>query len=179
MADRASPLARGTTAALILLCVLAAMAFFVPVPREMNCLHVSMDIAAGRVRYERYLLLVKVSDTVDESGLYALYCELFPDRPQPVWRLVKTQSRGFAGVHALRLYRGSVMAANSLIGCFRETPFSEDAKREVVRTFLSLLHAEQSSYRAKEYAWDVCALAGQRTVSGGEVQVSDLPPPPE
>lgn len=64
--------------ALGVVCVLAAMVFLVPGPLELNCLHVSFDIAAGRVRHERYVLLVKVSDTVDEGGLYALYCQLFP-----------------------------------------------------------------------------------------------------
>lgn len=163
---------------LLLFVVLFAIPFLWPWT-SLNCWHDDIDITAGRYRYQRYLLYMKTSETIEETKLSKMYREFIGQPPAPQWRRVNTCSPGHRNSphHA---YHGALVAAKILVVGFNGGNFSNEAKKIVLTNFFNLLKTDDNDFRAKEYAVSIANLALSKSPEQDTpISAKDLPAVPE
>ncbi len=161
--------------AAILVVPLWVIPFFVPWT-ELNCRHDSIDVVAGRYRRERYLLGLRVADTVSETDLSRRYRRLVGEPPRPVWKRTGTYSPWYRNSPHY-IYHEALWAAGNLSRCLEQGSFTPDAERAAVVGFLGLLEGGRGDHDAGEYAFAVCRMLAERADGSGPVEVADLPTP--
>ena len=133
----------------------------------------SVDVMAGRFRYSRCVLGIRVRTAVMETDLSRMYREIVGEPPAPVWRLNYLPGDDGSYVDADGL--GDSLAL-SLAGSFNGSgAFSREAKAAAITAFLALLQQDKPSQGAA-YVRAVGEL-GRRweRAEKGEIQANDLP----
>lgn len=139
----------------------------------------SMDITAGRQRYEKLVLGVRVVNEVRETDLSRLYRSHVGKPPRPVWRMT---SAFVAGVDSNARVDGVYSIAQgdggSLAGWLGEDGlFTTDAKRAVLLEFFALLQRFPGDPEpAHQYVNRIRSLVTERYEGKrGTIGVDDLP----
>jgi len=154
--------------------------FLVPEPaRGLRVTIGSVDIMGGRVRYERYVLGVKVGDEVSETELSKAYRELVGEPPPPVWKCTNFTDMiwTFAEETGDTDYGLPAALACLVVEMFPASEgalFTVEAQKAFVVNFFGLLRLDP--YQAEEYADKVLMLAIQRNKPDKPtVDAKDLP----
>jgi len=139
----------------------------------------SIDIKAGRQRYERYIWCIRVADSVEETEISKVYRELIGEPPPPDWRTVNT-FYGRRSISPHHRYHGAFGSAEWLTMSFGGTQFTDAARRSAVTELLRLLQTSGDYSAAHEYAVAVNDLACDWELQGrkGPIDVGDLPKGP-
>jgi hypothetical protein len=172
---RAAAMAAAGLLVVILVVPLWVIPFFVPWT-ELNCRHDSIDVVAGRCRHERYLLGLRVADTVSETDLSRRYRRLVGEPPRPVWQRTGTYSPRYRNSPHY-VYHAALWAAENLSRCLEQGSFTADAERAAVLGFLGLLEDGRGDDDVREYALAVCEMVVARADGSLPVQAEDLPAP--
>jgi hypothetical protein len=139
-----------------------------------NCWHESMDITAGRYRYQRYLLWLKLADRIDETPLSRRYRDLIGEPPEPVWRRVNTFSLGTH--HSPHYtYHGSFADANTLETALNLPVLTDEARAAAIETFFKRLQSDDSYFEASRYANRVLRVAVEAWDTNRVIRPGDLP----
>jgi hypothetical protein len=148
-----------TTGAMLVLGVLCGP-MVVP---KLNCTIDSIDVTSGRRRTERYLLLVKVGDTVQDTELSRLYQDTCGALPQtPMWRTVAQFVPGDPTSPNYCFHR-SLSAQKRIAEMLTvEIVTDDEARKAAITHFLQLLQSESDDCRAVEFAKELWLFVGSR-----------------
>jgi len=119
----------------------------------------SMDIMAGRVHYEEFILGAKVRDRAGETDLSSMYCKYTGEPPPPVWgamywvdSVVIRRLRIIPRIQCDGPYVGPATGGRWMAGQLGvEGLFAEDAKRAALVKFFTFLRQDRPG-RADGYA---------------------------
>jgi hypothetical protein len=137
---------------------------------EVNCWHNSIDVVAGRHRYERYLFWVRVVDRVEDGGATLWYRRLIGEPPEPEWHPVITLSP-VIGFSPHYVHHHSAGVLRHLEYVLDLPTLTDDARKCVITEFFARLRDETASDSAYEYLDQVDKLAKSRQL----LQAADLP----
>jgi hypothetical protein len=142
---------------------------------RINCVQEDVDIQTGRIRIQRYVLFIRVTDQIKETRISRIWGEYFGGYPDPIWRRVNT-FWGFdvCGSSPHHAYHGAVEAARVLEMSFALALFSKEAQRKAVQTFFQLLQAEHNDKSASRYAHFVAMQSVQKEKQG-IMEEGDIP----
>lgn len=137
----------------------------------LNCSCEDIDINSGRIRYQRYLVGVRIRESVEETALSRLVAADTEGRPAE-WRSVNTFS---PMVHHSPHYRyhGAINQVQMLELFWDNYHFTPQAKRQMARDVLSLWSSGGGYMPANRYLGKL-----ESTLSGREgdlIDVDDLP----
>jgi hypothetical protein len=160
------------------LCVLSGgFAYSVLNPwSRINCTYEDIDIRTGRVRFQRHILFLKVTDRIKKTSISKMWEGHFGDYPDPVWRRVNTFWGFDAGGHSPHhAYHGAIGAGRVLEKGIALALYSEEAQEKAIHTFFELLQAEESDLLASRYAH----FLSERAEDGLVIDQNDVPLPDE
>ena len=147
----------GAVVAAVVLMVLVIPAI-APGGNRMNQRVYWLDVTAGRMRCERYLLGFRISDRVEDTALTALYREYLGEPPDPRWHRTMT----FGPIVAQspdHAFRATVVKAFPLRAAFATARFDPPVRKAAVTRLFDLLQSNNSSGPAENYALAVLNLA--------------------
>jgi len=159
------------------LCVLSGgFAYSVLNPwSRINCIHEDIDIRTGRVRFQRYILFIQVTNHIKKTNISKMWERYFGVYPYPLWRRVNT-FWGFdvGGSSPHHAYHGALAAARMIEKSLFLASFSEDAQKKAAHTYLQSLQAEDSDKSASQYAHFVAMQSIQKEEQG-VIEEGDIP----
>lgn len=159
------------------LCVLSGgFAYSVLNPwSRINCIHEGIDIRTGRVRFQRYIFFIKVTNHIKKTDISKMWQRCFGEYPDPLWRRVNT-FWGFdvGGSSPHHAYHGALAAARMIEKSLFLASFSEEAQKKAVHTFLQLLQVKDSDKSASQYAHFVAMQSIQKE-GQGVIEEGDIP----
>ena len=108
-----------------------------------------------------------------------MYRDLVGPPPEPVWR--PAYSHFVPGGHLDHVYCSSLRAGKSLKSAFEMAPFTREARRKIVTTYLPTAREDEDGGRASLYVMRIERLAGEYAgaTERAEIAVEDLPSMPE
>jgi len=136
----------------------------------LNCRRESVDIAAGRLMTEQYMLGICVHRRVRETTISRYYVDVFGNLAAPAWR--KAQER--VGTPPITVYYHYAFAEAWpailwLDECLAGVRLDSGTKRALLSALLNLLQVGDSA-GAKDYAFRVCqAVSGQGSLTLDQV----------
>jgi len=152
----------------LLVCVVAGFAYSILNPwSRINCIHEDTDIRAGRVRFQRYIFFIKVTNHTKKTDISKMWEKYFGEYPDPLWRRVNT-FWGFdvGGSSPHHAYHGALAAARMIEKSLFLASFSEEAQKKAAHTYLQSLQAEDSDKSASQYAHFVAMQSIQKEEQG-------------
>ena len=142
---------------------------------QLWCTNVYFDANSGQVKQERYLFYMKAGETIKDTDFSRLYLKHMGQPRARDWKLDCTLS---PGVHNSPhyIYHGAMSDARMFAKWLAVGKFTDEAKAEAARDFLSLYKDPKRWEKATfEYANAIFELALQSDDSGKEVTVAALP----
>ena len=160
----------------VLILSLLIMLFVIPLLwpwTPLNCSHDDIDITAGRYRNQRYLLWIKVSETVEETALSKLYEEFVGPLPSPQWRRVNTFSPGTSNSPHYA-YHQALYTTSWLANLLCHSDLSSEDKKNAILDFFHSLQKDGNCSRAQEYVMSNFGLSN----TSKQISPTSLPDTP-
>ncbi len=134
--------------------------FLVPVfypESTFNCWMESFDINGGKYRYQRYIMTLKIMDSIQETVL----SRDLVNKAQEDWKLVRI-GMPFRDLKSTSAYAAVLNALNKIEEAYKTSSFSDEARQEVSFVFLKLIKDDEGDARVESYAQLILNVAYER-----------------
>ncbi len=135
--------------AMLVLIMLSALLAF---PTKCSRQNTFIDVRTGRMRTERYIFFMKVSDKFSDTDMSVIWKKIYGDYPEGDWRLVNTLNVFGIGVSPHYRYHGSLVWQKALVAAFGAARFDLDAERYAINTYFRFLADGDERGIAQRYA---------------------------
>ena len=122
-----------------------------------NCTENYVDVTAGRAKSERFLLYMKIRESVRETAYSRVWKELFGGYPEADWK-IESKLRGFCPHNSPNYgYHGAFLWQDAVVACLETGKFGEKDKRLILQSFSTLLRSHPLA--AQNYSEECLAFA--------------------
>jgi hypothetical protein len=121
---------------------------------RLNCEDISVDIAGGRQRTERFRWFMRIGDEVADTSLSIEFRRLAGELPPPDWRIdarldpVTRHSPHYP-------YHGALSTSNVLASYLEESHISDTERLTVIKRYFELLQTHGGDDEAGRYVSDL------------------------
>lgn len=159
-----------TGSLLVVLLVLSALFF----PGVYYRHTAEVDIRAGRIRTTDYILLIRVSQRIEDSPLSRALNAQTADQPE--WRMV-IEFEGTSRVSPHYSFHGAIAQMRQIEMIWQLAPFTAEAKEQMALTVLALWKAADHDGGAMRYISEVADRSCELEQSDLPVRADHLPRP--
>jgi hypothetical protein len=139
----------------------------------LNCTYEDIDINSGRVRHQRYLVGLRIHESIEETSLSRLVAADLGDNPGE-WHRVNTFSPLVMHSPHHR-YHGAVFQISWLDQMWGSVSFTPAAQRQMAQDVLSLWQSGEGYYPVNDYLLAVESVWFKRLGSNESIESKDLP----
>ena len=136
-----------------------------------NCRHQDIDINTGRIRHQRYLVGICVSEHIEDSSISR---QLQLSETAPDWRRVNTFSP-LVGHSPHYIFHSGIAQTRKLEMIWQLAAFTPAAKKRASREVLRLWQTGQHDDAADDFIDALSSLAIERDSSASPLTIEDLP----
>lgn len=158
-----------------LACVLGIAIAGIFVWSPLNCWQEEVDIHSGRIRYSRFLLLICVTERVEDTMLSAVLPASGVMTETPDWRRVNTFSP-FVQTSPHHDFHGAMGQLQNLKLCWEAGNFTPAAKRESAHRLLETWQRAGNCSAGSRYLESLAQFITQRGGAIPSVDLAELPP---
>lgn len=137
----------------------------------LNCRHEDIDINTGRIRYQRFLVGICISERIEDSPISR---QLQLAKTTPDWRRVNTFSP-LVRHSPHYIFHSGIAQTRELEIIWQLAAFTPAAKQHASREVLRLWQSGQYDDAASDFLSALSALAIGRDSSAPPLSIEDLP----